>query len=69
MDLSQAEIMRHNYVRQLLPTVFQRLLSSDEYKKSLTDVFNLAIIAGWSKGVKVACSEEEAKLPICGEVG
>ncbi|GJU79519.1 hypothetical protein Tco_1281884 [Tanacetum coccineum] len=32
VDLSQAEIVRHNYVRQLLPTVFQRLLSSDEYK-------------------------------------
>ncbi|GJX75480.1 hypothetical protein Tco_0314075 [Tanacetum coccineum] len=28
MDLGQAEIVRHNYVRQLLPTVFQRLLSS-----------------------------------------
>ncbi|GJW69308.1 hypothetical protein Tco_0123732 [Tanacetum coccineum] len=33
VDLSHAEIVRHNYVRQLLPTVFQRLLSSDEYKK------------------------------------
>ncbi|GKC16114.1 hypothetical protein Tco_1012896, partial [Tanacetum coccineum] len=36
VDLSHAEIVRHNYVRQLLPTVFQRLLSSDEYKKSLS---------------------------------
>ncbi|GJU47559.1 hypothetical protein Tco_1204825 [Tanacetum coccineum] len=61
VDLSQAEIVRHNYVRQLLPAVVQRLLSSGEYKKSLTDVFNLAIAAGWSKGVKATCSEEEAQ--------
>ncbi|GJT09498.1 hypothetical protein Tco_0856540 [Tanacetum coccineum] len=46
VDLSHADLVRHNYVRQLLPTVFQRLLFSDEYKKSLSDVFNLAIAAG-----------------------
>ncbi|GJW71218.1 hypothetical protein Tco_0128135 [Tanacetum coccineum] len=61
VDLSHAEIVRHNYVRQLLPTVFQRLLSSDEYKKSMSDVFNLAIATGWSKDVKAACSKEEAE--------
>nr|GEY68210.1 hypothetical protein [Tanacetum cinerariifolium] len=61
VDLSQAEIVRHNYVRQLLLTVVLRLLSSDEYKRSLSDVFNLAIGAGWSEGVKAACSEEEAR--------
>nr|GEZ22633.1 hypothetical protein [Tanacetum cinerariifolium] len=38
-----------------------RLLSSDEYKKSQFDVFNLAISAGWSEGVKAACFEEEAE--------
>ncbi|GJS86127.1 hypothetical protein Tco_0752668 [Tanacetum coccineum] len=37
------------------------LLSSDEYKKSLSDVFNLAFAAGWSEGVKATCSKEEAK--------
>nr|GEV06864.1 hypothetical protein [Tanacetum cinerariifolium] len=51
----------HNYVRQLFPTVFQRLLSSDEYKKSLSDDFNLAIAAGWSEGVKIAYFEEDAE--------
>nr|GEX01583.1 hypothetical protein [Tanacetum cinerariifolium] len=61
VDLSHAEIIRRNYVRQLLPIVFQRLLSSDEYKKSLFDVFNLAIAARWSEGVKAACSKEEAE--------
>ncbi|GKD06983.1 hypothetical protein Tco_1186668 [Tanacetum coccineum] len=39
-----------------------RLLFSDEYKKSLSDIFNLAIAAGWSEGVKAACSEEEAEV-------
>nr|GEV20945.1 hypothetical protein [Tanacetum cinerariifolium] len=38
-----------------------RLLSNDKYKKSLSDVFNLAIAVGWSEGVKAACSEEEAE--------
>nr|GEV37961.1 hypothetical protein [Tanacetum cinerariifolium] len=38
-----------------------RLLFSDEYKKSLSDVFNLAIVAEWSEGVKEAFSEEEAE--------
>ncbi|GKD51906.1 hypothetical protein Tco_1280882 [Tanacetum coccineum] len=47
--------------QKLLPTVVQRLLSNGEYKKSLTDVFNLAIAAGWSEGVKAACSENEAQ--------
>ncbi|GKC16723.1 hypothetical protein Tco_1013505 [Tanacetum coccineum] len=35
---------------------------NDEYKKSLSDIFNLAIAAGWSEGVKAACSEEEAEV-------
>ncbi|GKC61747.1 hypothetical protein Tco_1089345, partial [Tanacetum coccineum] len=61
LDLSHAEIVRHNYVRHLLPTVFQRLLSNDEYKKSLSDVFNQAIAAGWSEGVKVERSMEDAE--------
>ncbi|GKB12739.1 hypothetical protein Tco_0846662 [Tanacetum coccineum] len=39
----------------------QRLLSSDKYKKSLFDVFNLAIATGWSEGVKAACSKEVAE--------
>ncbi|GJV97443.1 hypothetical protein Tco_1549020 [Tanacetum coccineum] len=61
VDSIHTEIVRHNNVRQLLPIVFQRLLSSDEYKKSLFDVFNQAISAGWSEGVKVGHSEEDAE--------
>ncbi|GKE46948.1 hypothetical protein Tco_1478206, partial [Tanacetum coccineum] len=37
------------------------LLSSEEYKKSLSDVFNQAIAAGWSKGMNVERSDEDAK--------
>ncbi|GJY82081.1 hypothetical protein Tco_0494832 [Tanacetum coccineum] len=61
VDLSHAEIVRHNYVRQLLPNVVQRLLSSEEYKKTLSDVFNQAIAAGWSEGVKVEHFDEDVE--------
>ncbi|GKC82086.1 hypothetical protein Tco_1137803, partial [Tanacetum coccineum] len=59
VDLGQAEIVRHNYVRQLLLTVIQRLLASDEYKNSLSEPFNQVIAAGWSEGVKVDRTNEE----------
>ncbi|GJX23198.1 hypothetical protein Tco_0227643, partial [Tanacetum coccineum] len=36
--LAQTEIVKNNYVSHLLPTVVQRLLSSDEYKKGFSDV-------------------------------
>nr|GEV94060.1 hypothetical protein [Tanacetum cinerariifolium] len=61
IDLSQAKVVRYNYVRYLLPTVIQRLHSSDEYKKSLFEPFNQAIVIGWSEGVKVDRIEEEAQ--------
>nr|GEU29103.1 reverse transcriptase domain-containing protein [Tanacetum cinerariifolium] len=61
LDLSHAEIVRHNYVRHLLPTVFQRLLSSGEYKKSMSDVFNQAIATKWSEGIKVERSVEDTE--------
>ncbi|GJX50813.1 hypothetical protein Tco_0277658 [Tanacetum coccineum] len=54
LDLSHAKIMRHNYVRHLLPTVFQRLLSSDEYKKSMSDCFYKAITAGMVEGCELS---------------
>ncbi|GJV58361.1 hypothetical protein Tco_1459366 [Tanacetum coccineum] len=66
VDLSHVKIVRHNYVRQLLPTAFQRLLSCNEYKKSLSDVFNQAIAAGWSEGVKVECTQEDIEGILAG---
>nr|GEX43831.1 hypothetical protein [Tanacetum cinerariifolium] len=61
VDLSQSEIVRNSFICQLLPNVVQSLLSSDEYKKNMSDVFNLAIAVGWSEGMKAGCSEEEAQ--------
>nr|GEW89003.1 hypothetical protein [Tanacetum cinerariifolium] len=61
VNLSHAEIVRHNYVRQLLPTMVRRLFSSEEYKKRFSDVFNQAIAAGWSEGVEVECSDKMPK--------
>nr|GEX33755.1 hypothetical protein [Tanacetum cinerariifolium] len=38
-----------------------RLLASDEYKKILSKPFNQAIVVGWSKGIKVGRTEEDAQ--------
>ncbi|GKC05986.1 hypothetical protein Tco_0997596 [Tanacetum coccineum] len=46
-----------------------RLLSSDEYKKSLSDIFNLAIAARWLEGIKETCSKEEAEAFLATVVG
>nr|GEW13267.1 hypothetical protein [Tanacetum cinerariifolium] len=61
-DLTQMKIARHNYVTHLLPTVVQRLLSSHEFKKGLSDVFNQAIVAGWSEGVQVGRTVQNGPL-------
>ncbi|GJV73637.1 hypothetical protein Tco_1493632 [Tanacetum coccineum] len=44
-------------IGKLLPTVVRRLLNSHEYKESLSIPFNLAIQAGWAKGLAVKRSE------------
>ncbi|GJS69246.1 hypothetical protein Tco_0702087 [Tanacetum coccineum] len=46
-------------IRKLLPTVVRRLLNSHEYKESLSIPFNLAIQAGWAKGLAVKRSERD----------
>nr|GFB97216.1 hypothetical protein [Tanacetum cinerariifolium] len=66
VDLNHAEIVRHNYLQKLLPTAFQRLLSSNEYKKSLSDVFNQAIATGWSEVMKVERTHEDAEAILAG---
>ncbi|GJU86460.1 hypothetical protein Tco_1294006 [Tanacetum coccineum] len=45
----------------LLPSVVKRLLSSFEYKKSLSQPFNLAIAVRWLEGVKVDRTDEEVQ--------
>lgn len=56
---SQAEILRHNYVRQLIPTVFKRFRESDEYQMAWADVFNAALNAGWVEGVKTGRTNQD----------
>ncbi|GJR71069.1 hypothetical protein Tco_0083434 [Tanacetum coccineum] len=46
-------------IGKLLPTVVRRLLNSHEYKESLYVPFNLAIQAGWAKGLAMKRSEED----------
>nr|GEX70236.1 hypothetical protein [Tanacetum cinerariifolium] len=55
-ELSAAQVKRH-----LLSIVVKRLLSSFEYKKNLSQPFNLAIAIGWSKGMKANRTDEEVQ--------
>ncbi|PWA65490.1 transposase (putative), gypsy type [Artemisia annua] len=63
---SQAEILRHNYVRQLIPTVVKRFRESDEYQMAWAGVFNAALDAGWLAGLKLGRSEEEVAAYVAG---
>ncbi|GJY33492.1 hypothetical protein Tco_0417961 [Tanacetum coccineum] len=54
-------------IRKLLPTVVERLFQSHEYKQSLSEPFNLAIQAGWDKGLAEERSEE-ALLELMGRM-
>ncbi|GKC95512.1 hypothetical protein Tco_1160954 [Tanacetum coccineum] len=58
-QLSKTDMEKFNCIRKLLPTVVERLLQSHEYKHSLSEPFNLAIQAGWGKGLSEECSEED----------
>nr|GEX37139.1 hypothetical protein [Tanacetum cinerariifolium] len=50
-QLSRSEIEKFDCIRKLIPTVVSRLLQSHEYKQSLSEPFNMAIHAWWSKGL------------------
>ncbi|PWA80205.1 transposase (putative), gypsy type [Artemisia annua] len=63
---SQAEILRHNYVRQLIPTVVKRFRESEEYQIVWAGVFNFALDAGWLAGLKLGRSEEEVAAYVAG---
>ncbi|GKA30900.1 hypothetical protein Tco_0717205 [Tanacetum coccineum] len=58
-QLGKTEMEKFDCVRKLLPTVVERLLQSYEYKQSLSKPFNLAIQAGWGKGLAEERSEED----------
>nr|GEV33948.1 hypothetical protein [Tanacetum cinerariifolium] len=58
-QLSKSEMEKFNCIRKLLPTVVKRLFQSHEYKQSLSEPFNLAIQAGWGKGLVEERSKED----------
>ncbi|GJZ51062.1 hypothetical protein Tco_0605577 [Tanacetum coccineum] len=58
-QLSRAEVEKFDCIRKFLPTVVSRLLQSHEYNQSLSEPFNVAIQAGWSKGLSGDRTEEQ----------
>ncbi|GJX44438.1 hypothetical protein Tco_0261114 [Tanacetum coccineum] len=50
-QLSKTEMEKFDCISKLLPTVVNHLFQSHEYKESLSKPFNLAIQAGWAKGL------------------
>nr|GEW25091.1 hypothetical protein [Tanacetum cinerariifolium] len=58
-QLGRAEMENFDCVRKLLPTAVERLLQSHEYKRSLSEPFNLTIQAGWGKGLAEERSGED----------
>nr|GEX80190.1 hypothetical protein [Tanacetum cinerariifolium] len=59
-QLSKTKMEKFDCVRKFLPTVVERLLQSHDYKQSLSEPFNLAIQAGWDKGL----SEEHSEVDL-----
>ena len=57
----EGEVARHRLIRDYFPTFVRRLLQSAEYKQSLSVPFNLAIDAGWVKGISEGKSSEEVQ--------
>ncbi|GJV76281.1 hypothetical protein Tco_1507865 [Tanacetum coccineum] len=66
-QLGKTEMEKFDCVRKLLPIVVERLLQSHEYKCSLSEPFNLAIQAGWGKGLAEERSKE-ALLELMGRM-
>nr|GEU37526.1 nucleotide-diphospho-sugar transferase [Tanacetum cinerariifolium] len=56
--LKQGEIVRQNIVNQYLPTFMRRLHQSAEYKRSLGQVFTLAVGKGFIDGISIGRKEE-----------
>ncbi|GJV00145.1 hypothetical protein Tco_1329415 [Tanacetum coccineum] len=64
-QFSKTEMEKFDCIRKLLPTVVEHLLQSHEYKHSLSKPFNLAIQAGWGKGLSEERSEEDLLELMC----
>ncbi|GKD00840.1 hypothetical protein Tco_1171114, partial [Tanacetum coccineum] len=57
----QREIVRQKIVKEYLPTFVCRLHQSNEYKRSLGDVFSLAIAKGWVDDISIGRKEEDVQ--------
>nr|GEV33007.1 transposase (putative), gypsy type [Tanacetum cinerariifolium] len=55
---SKTEMENFDCIHKLFPTVVDRPFQSNEYKKSLSEPFNLAIQADWAKGLAEERSRE-----------
>ncbi|GKB52575.1 hypothetical protein Tco_0903328 [Tanacetum coccineum] len=58
-QLSKTKVEKFDCICKLLPTVVSRLLKSHEYKKSILEPFNMAIQAGWGKGLSEGRTDKE----------
>ncbi|GJS31545.1 hypothetical protein Tco_0492165 [Tanacetum coccineum] len=59
LEALEDQMEKFDCIRKLLPPMVERLLRSHEYKQSLSEPFNLAIQAGWDKGLAEERSEED----------
>ncbi|GJT70695.1 hypothetical protein Tco_1029981 [Tanacetum coccineum] len=57
--LGQNEVEKFDCICKLLPTMVSRLLQSHEYKKGLSEPFNMAIQAGWGKRLSHGQTDEQ----------
>nr|GEV65782.1 hypothetical protein [Tanacetum cinerariifolium] len=58
-QLSKTKMEKFDCMCKLLPIVVERLLQSHEYKQSMFEPLNMAIQAGWGKGLREERSKED----------
>ncbi|GJZ78779.1 hypothetical protein Tco_0643616 [Tanacetum coccineum] len=59
VEAGQGEIVRQRIINQYLPTFVRRLHQSTEYKRSLGEVFSLAVGKGFIEGISIGRKEED----------
>ncbi|GJS20057.1 hypothetical protein Tco_0448689 [Tanacetum coccineum] len=61
VECGDGEMVRHKIINEYLPTFFRRLHQSAEYKRSLGEVFSLAIVKGFIDGVSIGRKDEDIR--------
>ncbi|GJY50589.1 V-type proton ATPase subunit B2 [Tanacetum coccineum] len=59
VEAGKGEIVRQKIINQYLPTFVRRLHQSAEYKRSLGEVFSLAVGKGFIEGISIGHEEED----------